>query len=1089
MLMKHSLLLIGSAFLFLTGLRAQPCATATANGSASNAFTNVRNATNSISADKNLNTVVFTHRNNAGTFGGHSGQIRYDISTDGGATWTNDQGVLNPLSVNGTNAARYPQVAIYNPTGNTNPSNAYLSYLAPTVAATWNGYVSGVRQLNGTGNTETYNQPASTQTLIPNSMCKGAPGVEWAIDAVWTGTAYTGFRIFKGVWNGSSDFVWTTNATITPSFNTAYNGLAQVGDYHIAFDPTGQYGWVSILTHLNSGPSAYSFYPVFYRTTDGGNTWSAAMQVDLGQFNCITNNITAGNFASTAFESDLTVDVNGEPHLLTTVCNGNNAYAVYFGLWHHMFEITYHFGLWNAIDIANVNAGRATWGTSPNTATMDNQPMISRSADGTKIFYAWCDNTSYTVGAANTTPNLFSCAYNVTNSMWTNVRDYTSCNGAVAGQVIFPKMAAEALEPSAGTYKMAVMATQMTASDPALAASFRFLNNLTWTNADFTIAQPYANVIINEGSTWLLCPGSTLGLSITGSFNQVAWSTGSVFLSTTVNSPGTYTVSARSGCTVGTDTMVVTGLTAAVTAAASAICPGDSTLLVVAGNAFNYSWNPGGSTNDSVMVQPSSTTTYTMTAGGSGGCTYTVNTTVTVHPQPVVTASASSSAVCYGDSAVLAASGAVSYTWQPLNVSGAAVTVGPPSTTTYTVSGTDANGCVDTAAVTLTINPLPAVLASADTNVICNRDTVMLMATGASTYVWTPSASLDNANTDMPNAFPSATTDYIVMGTDANGCVNSDTVTINVNALPVIVPTAGSPICAGDTAYLSASGAVSYNWMPGNLSGSSVTAFPLPVGVSTYTVTGTDANGCSDTSSVSVTVNELPLITVTGNNTVCAGTQVTLTASGAVSYVWMPANVTTNPYVDAPLVTTTYTVSGTSADGCVGNTIVTVPVNPLPTATLNIVPTQICYDDASLALSGAGQPAGGTFTGPGVSGTSFDPSVAGNGNQSISYIYTDANGCIDTAYDAITVDPCSGIAENAGLISQLYPNPFSSQLVIELNANEANVEVYSDIGQLLSAKQYTGGRMTIETSEWPAGVYLVSVYTAKGRETVRLVKD
>jgi hypothetical protein len=129
--------------------------------------------------------------------------------------------VLNPLSVNGTNGARYPQVAIYNPSGNTNPSNAYLSYMGATVAASFNGIVSGVRQLNGTGNTESYNQPASSQTLIPNSMCKGAPGIFWAIDEVYNGSAVTGFRVYKGTWNGTNDVVWTTNATLVPPFNTA----------------------------------------------------------------------------------------------------------------------------------------------------------------------------------------------------------------------------------------------------------------------------------------------------------------------------------------------------------------------------------------------------------------------------------------------------------------------------------------------------------------------------------------------------------------------------------------------------------------------------------------------------------------------------------------------------------------------------------------------------------------------------------------------------------------------------------------------------------------------------------------------------
>ncbi|HEX2901742.1 MAG TPA: hypothetical protein VHS96_18670, partial [Bacteroidia bacterium] len=135
-------------------------------GTSSNVFTQILTEANPIAVNNDINTIVFVHRNNATAFGGHSGQIRYDVSTNGGSTWSSDQGVLNPLSVNGTNGARYPNVGIYNPAGNTNPNNAYLGYYAATVAATWNGSVSGVRKFDGTGNTETYNQPTAVQTLI-----------------------------------------------------------------------------------------------------------------------------------------------------------------------------------------------------------------------------------------------------------------------------------------------------------------------------------------------------------------------------------------------------------------------------------------------------------------------------------------------------------------------------------------------------------------------------------------------------------------------------------------------------------------------------------------------------------------------------------------------------------------------------------------------------------------------------------------------------------------------------------------------------------------------------------------------------------
>src|SRR5690606_24021936 len=138
----------------------------------------------SVVVDKTLNMVAFIHRNDAALLGGNSGELRYDISTNAGATWTLNQGVLNPLN---SNYARYPNIALYNPPSNTNPSNVYISYLAPTINSltnVWNGVVSGVQQVTGIGTTETYNQNFIGTDQIPHSLVKGAAGVFWAIDPI-----------------------------------------------------------------------------------------------------------------------------------------------------------------------------------------------------------------------------------------------------------------------------------------------------------------------------------------------------------------------------------------------------------------------------------------------------------------------------------------------------------------------------------------------------------------------------------------------------------------------------------------------------------------------------------------------------------------------------------------------------------------------------------------------------------------------------------------------------------------------------------------------------------------------------------------
>ncbi len=313
---------------FTYNLSAQ-CATIAAGGASSNMYTQIRNSTNPVAADKNLNTVVFIHRNNASSFGGNSGNLRYDVSINGGATWTNDQGVLNPLN---SSLARYPNVAIYNPTNNINPANAFIGYMAATINSlnsTWNGLVSGVRQLSGAGNTENYNQPVLSPQLIPHSIVKGAPGEYWAIDALFNGTIITGFAIYKGVWNSVlNDIVWTTNYSVSPNFSTA----GVVGDYNIAFDPSGTIGWFSFLGRVNPGPPTNnSYYPVFYKTINGGATWTGPFQVDLDNFNCITNSIITPNVSTTNFEHYLIVDVNGNPHMLTTICTGNNGNSALYG--------------------------------------------------------------------------------------------------------------------------------------------------------------------------------------------------------------------------------------------------------------------------------------------------------------------------------------------------------------------------------------------------------------------------------------------------------------------------------------------------------------------------------------------------------------------------------------------------------------------------------------------------------------------------------------------------------------------------------------------------------------------------------------
>lgn len=572
-------------------------------GSSSNMFTIGLTESSAIAVDNDIQTVLFLHRNNATAFGGSSGHLRYSLSTNNGVSWTNNQGPVNPLV---TNAARYPNVAIYNPPGNTNPNNAYLSYFAPALlGAGWGNHVMGVRKLDGTGNTENYNQAGTFQNYIPRSMVKGDSNTFWAVEVMYSGTAFTGFRVLKGAWNGVNDVTWSINTTLSTPFNTTYSGANQISDVAIGFDPTGQKGWVCALTHTTPGPTNFAFYPNFWKTTNGGISWSGPEQVNLAQYPCIMSGITAPNVPTACFDVDLTVDYLGNPHAVMAIGNGNNAYAVFYTSWHHMFDITLEHGVWNAVDLANVNNGRGTFGTAPNQLSMDMEPQASRTDDGTKVFFTWTGSDAVALGTANTTPNLFGMAYDVVNREWTTMRSFSNCNVATTGKIFFPKMAENAINLLSGGWELPVIYGEFTVgTDPAAISNFRYLDSLTFTNSDFVNVQCTAAVSINQGDTVTVCQGAGGTVSITGIYDDIRWSNGGTTTSINVNTAGWLYVGARSGCCVGVDSIfvILDSLPVANYSASTNLLTADFTDLT-AGNPTLWVWDFGDG-NTSTLQNP-----------------------------------------------------------------------------------------------------------------------------------------------------------------------------------------------------------------------------------------------------------------------------------------------------------------------------------------------------------------------------------------------------------------------------------------------------------------------------------------------------
>ena len=414
----------------------------------------------------------------------------------------------------------------------------------------------------------------------------------------------------------------------------------------------------------------------------------------------------------------------------------------------------------------------------------------------------------------------------------------------------------------------------------------------------------------------------------------------------------TYTVTGTVGGNTETATVTVTVNplpTVTVSADPTTICEG-ATSVLTAGGASTYTWSHSLGSVSSITVTPSSTTTYTVTGTSAAGCTNTATVTVTVNSIPTVTASASPTSICEGESSILTAGGASTYTWSHSLGSGSSKTVIPSITTTYTVTGTNAAGCSNTAIVTVTVNSLPTVTASADPITICEGATSTLTAGGASTYSWSHSLGSGSSIT----VTPSSTTTYTVTGTSAAGCTNTTSVTVTVNSIPTVTASATpTSVCYGESSTLTAGGASTYNWSHSLGSGSSITVTPSTT--TTYTVTGTTA-GCSNTATVTVIVNSIPIVTASATPTsVCYGESSILTAGGASTYTWSHSLGAGSSKTVTPSTTTTYTVTGTSAASCTNTASVSVTVDPATIAgTLSGGSTEVCVGSNSgiMTLSG-----------------------------------------------------------------------------------------------------------------------------------------
>jgi len=401
--------------------------------------------------------------------------------------------------------------------------------------------------------------------------------------------------------------------------------------------------------------------------------------------------------------------------------------------------------------------------------------------------------------------------------------------------------------------------------------------------------------------------------------------------------------------------------------------------------------------------------------------------------------------ICTGSSITLDAGAGYTYSWTNNGYAteiATTQTINPDSIGTYVVKVMDASlFAYDTIVISNYVLPTVALTGN---NTICNGDSSQLSMTFTGATPWDIVFSANgtsNTSTGLTSPFntyddPSTTTEYFITQiTDANGCIqntNSDSITITVNALPVVGFATLNDACLNDNVNL-VGGTPTGGTYSGNYVNSTTEVFNTTnagVGIHTVTYTYTDGNSCTDSAQQTQSVNALPNVTFSTLNSVCIDdASFSLSGGNPATGTYSGTGVSNGNFDPAISGAGSFdiTYSYTDANSCTNTAVQAQGVNDLPTVSLIL--NDICADATTFSLSG-GSPTGGTYTGTGVDGSgNFDPT---NGTQSITYTLTDANGCTDSASANQVVNDLPNITVTAGT------NPVPYNTATTLSASVSN---------------------------------------------------
>jgi N-acetylneuraminic acid mutarotase len=730
---------------------------------------------------------------------------------------------------------------------------------------------------------------------------------------------------------------------------------------------------------------------------------------------------------------------------------------------------------WTWITGSNVGGTSSSYGIKGAPSTT-NTPGARKSSSG------WEDGNKFWLfgGSYGTNYNNELWMYDVNSNKWTWVDGSSSINqnGVYGTKNLFASNNIIGSRHRASATKDINGKFILFGGYGYASADFGYLNDV------WRINPCYTDYAVNLTSTLSLsiCPNSNTTLSANGN-GVLGWysaasggtylGSGGTYLTPTLTTNTTYYVQ-DSTCGAGPRTAITVTINSApnIVITGTNLACANKTVALNTGGAVSYTWSTSQNGN-SIIVSPSVTTTYTVIATGVNSCTNSAVKTITVNPLPTLTVTGNN-VLCAGSTTTLTVSGANSYTWSA-GFFVPTIGVAPLTSTTYSVMGKDVNNCTNTTTYFVSVNALPTLTLSGNAE-LCSGNSTILSASGADTYTWSNSSTSNSIS-----VAPTSNTTYTLTGQDlTTGCLGNAVKTLTVLAKPTLNVITPSAQCAGNNYTLNVSGADTYTWLPGNLSGASVVVTPS---ISmTYTALGTAANTCTNSTSVFVTVNSNPNITIVGALTpICAGNSITLFGSGGLSngFTWSNGATTFSTIV-TPSVTATYTVIGTAGNTCTNSAVTTVTVNPLPILNVTTTNTLLCSGQtASLSVTGAS-----TYTWSDNS-NGVTISVAPTSNTTYTVTGVDVNNCSNSSVFTQSVSTCTGIYENTlEFLFRVFPNPNNGDFTIQ-SPREDVVTIFNEIGQVITTIELNQqNNFSCKVNSLQSGIYFVIGKTIKQKVIV-----